>query len=909
MRKNITLTLMLVVISLLSYSKDYKDIAIKFIKENKTNLQLSDQDIKDLVVAKQYHDDFTGFDRVIFQQSVNGLNFKNGYIGIHLKDGVVFNSTTNGVFDLKKQIPTTSPSIAAKIALSKAYSAVYPNEAKTVGQSRYNAEEKAYIFGNENDLDNYAEVRLMIVKNDYEKAFLAWEVSFGNSKGTNVWHVEINALNGSLIAKRDMVHHCEFGKGGYLNSNSTGTANSNKLLFVEDQNTNGPSTSDDIQQLASAYRVYPFTVESPTYGSRVLITDPEDAVASPFGWHDTNGAAGAESTLTRGNNVNAYSDKDANDAVNPTTGVDRFYADGGAALNFDFPIDFTKQLDTLENSKPIQVQLFYMNNMMHDIMYKHGFTKTNFNFQSNNYGGSTATDNDPVNAEAHDGSGLNNANFYTAPDGTNSTFNRTRMQMFMWDGTPPSTLNYNAPSTIAENDIAHGSQNGWGPCSYNVTGSVANATSATAPSSYVCGAVNNGAQITGKIALIDRGDCNFSEKVLNAQNAGAIGVIIINRQTAGDSIIGMAAGTAAGSVTIPAMFVTYVYGQKLRDNLATANVTMTRVSTNNCLEYDGSLDNGIVSHEYGHGISNRLTNAAGGNTCLSNGEQGGEGWSDFFALVLSKKPGDNKNTERGIGNYAVGLPATGEGIRRYPYSYDMSINPLTYADMAASTEVHDIGEIWCAALWDMHWLLVEKYGISTDFYSGNGGNNIALKLVIEGLKLQKCSPGFLDSRNAILKADSILYAKANTCEIWTAFARRGMGFSAVQGSAALASDQTAAFNLPASCSTTPSVTASFTASDTVVCIGGSLTFTSTSTTANGGVLDSIRWTLPGGTPSTSTSSSVSPVFNTVGNYTISLVAYTHNGATVIASTVATKSIRVRPNASITLSSARARMHK
>ena len=79
MRKNITLTLMLVVISLLSYSKDYKDIAIKFIKENKTNLQLSDQDIKDLVVAKQYHDDFTGFDRVIFQQSVNGLNFKNGH--------------------------------------------------------------------------------------------------------------------------------------------------------------------------------------------------------------------------------------------------------------------------------------------------------------------------------------------------------------------------------------------------------------------------------------------------------------------------------------------------------------------------------------------------------------------------------------------------------------------------------------------------------------------------------------------------------------------------------------------------------------------------------------------------------------------------------------------------------------
>ncbi|HRB69978.1 MAG TPA: M36 family metallopeptidase, partial [Chitinophagales bacterium] len=175
-----------------------------------------------------------------------------------------------------------------------------------------------------------------------------------------------------------------------------------------------------------------------------------------------------------------------------------------------------------------------------------------------------------------------------------------------------------------------------------------------------------------------------------------------------------------------------------------------------------------------------------------------------------------------MANYVWTQDPNGDGMRRYPYCFDMSVNPLTYADLELNPEVHDIGEVWTSALWDMYWLLIEKYGYDNDLYNGNGGNNKALKLVIEGLKLQKCNPGFLDSRNAILKADSILNGFANRCEIWTAFARRGMGFSALQGSADLATDQTAAFDLHPLCNTTPSATASFTASDTTVCVGGSL---------------------------------------------------------------------------------------
>ncbi|OUJ64800.1 M36 family metallopeptidase, partial [Hymenobacter crusticola] len=77
-----------------------------------------------------------------------------------------------------------------------------------------------------------------------------------------------------------------------------------------------------------------------------------------------------------------------------------------------------------------------------------------------------------------------------------------------------------------------------------------------------------------------------------------------------------------------------------------------------------------------------------------------------------------------------------------------------------------------------------------------GGNNIALKLVLDGCKLQVCRPGFLDGRDAILKADSLYNNKANTYLIWQVFARRGMGIDAVQGSSNVLTDNSAGYLIP-----------------------------------------------------------------------------------------------------------------
>ena len=77
--------------------------------------------------------------------------------------------------------------------------------------------------------------------------------------------------------------------------------------------------------------------------------------------------------------------------------------------------------------------------------------------------------------------------------------------------------------------------------------------------------------LAGKIAVIYRNTCNFSVKAENAQNAGAVGVIIINRDP---EVIGMAAGTAGANVTIPVVMLTNTDGATLVAEMANGPVVV-----------------------------------------------------------------------------------------------------------------------------------------------------------------------------------------------------------------------------------------------------------------------------------------------------------------------------------------------
>lgn len=113
-----------------------------------------------------------------------------------------------------------------------------------------------------------------------------------------------------------------------------------------------------------------------------------------------------------------------------------------------------------------------------------------------------------------------------------------------------------------------------------------------------------------------------------------------------DSLIGAMSFTGVDAITIPSMLVTKSVGDILKNNINNGlNVTLYNNDPNECdnvtvVNINGALDNGVVIHEYGHGISNRLTGS--GSNCLSNLEQGGEGSSDFFTLALTHKAGDTR---------------------------------------------------------------------------------------------------------------------------------------------------------------------------------------------------------------------------------------------------------------------------
>ncbi|KAI8051428.1 extracellular elastinolytic metallo proteinase [Syncephalis plumigaleata] len=193
---------------------------------------------------------------------------------------------------------------------------------------------------------------------------------------------------------------------------------------------------------------------------------------------------------------------------------------------------------------------------------------------------------------------------------------------------------------------------------------------------------------------------------------------------------------------------------------------------------DGDFENDIIVHEYTHGISTRLTGGPSNVRCLDDYESGGmgEGWGDFFGVWLRLKAGDKRDKAMSLGDYVYT-----KGIRTYPYSTDKKVNPTTYGKVYTSgwDEVHSIGEIWANILYEMYWNLVDKLGYSSDFYSADltKGNTLAVKLVIDGMKLQPCNPTFITARDAILQAEEQNTGK-HKCEIWAAFAKRGVGVKA-----------------------------------------------------------------------------------------------------------------------------------
>lgn len=199
-----------------------------------------------------------------------------------------------------------------------------------------------------------------------------------------------------------------------------------------------------------------------------------------------------------------------------------------------------------------------------------------------------------------------------------------------------------------------------------------------------------------------------------------------------------------------------------------------------------AVDADVVFHEFVHGVTNRLVGGLGDADGL-NADQSvsmGEGWSDYFALTLINVTRDQERVV--TGNWVTKQPG---GIRQRPYDENY---PGKFGDIGKGPgqvggntdlsyqEVHDVGEIWCAALLQL------TRNLSTALNSKERGYRVSWQAVVDGLKLTPKDPSFLTARDAVLLAIKAMTGQQLTNDeyadvrraAWEAFAKFGMGFDA-----------------------------------------------------------------------------------------------------------------------------------
>ncbi len=609
------------------------------------NNKITSQDTN-WVITSEHTSSTSGVHHVYFRQTHNGIEIYGTESSVHiLANGDVLKATNHFISNASsKATGGVNPSLTAAQAVQSAATYFNYNLSSDISVISTKNVSRELVLSDGGISRSPIPAKLMYQLNQNEELVLVWDLSIEELAQVNWWSVRVDASTGAIVDQNNLMSNCNF---DHDHSDHEEVLDFNKNLYDIPNYKEAMAKKAELEAsnvMVDSYEVFAMPLESPYYGARTIEVTPAGS-GSPFGWHDTNGVAGAEHTVTRGNNTNSYEDGD-----NPG-----FQPDGGGSLEFTgYPFDQNYTSGTQYESAAI-TNLFYWNNIIHDVLYVYGFDEAAGNFQENNYGNGGAG-SDSVNSEAQDGSGTCNANFGTPADGGNPT-----MQM------------------------------------------------------YVCG------------------------------------------------------------------------------------------------NKDGDFDNLVIVHEYGHGISNRLTGGPNTTGCLSGQERMGEGWSDWYGTVMTIEPGDMGTDSRAVGTYLFGQGQGGAGIRPTPYSTDFGINGSTYDTIKGNVSVpHGVGYVWATILWEVTWDLIAEHGWDPDIYNYTGdanldaGNVMAMALVTEGMKLQPCNPGFVDGRDAIFAADVAIYGGANECLLWDAFARRGLGVSADQGSSASRTDGTEAFD-------TPTGVASFTA--------------------------------------------------------------------------------------------------
>ncbi|AUX41799.1 hypothetical protein SOCE26_032240 [Sorangium cellulosum] len=587
------------------------------------------------------------------------------------------------------------------------------------------------------------------------------------SRASDAYEYVIAADDGRVLHRRDLVESDVFTYRVWAET----TGNGRPLDGPQADFTPHPIGTPDGSQ--------PEFVPAPLVSMEGFNKNPDGAVDP---WLPRN------ASQTLGNNVDAYADHRSPDGysngdLRATTTSER---------TFDRVYDpLLEPLSSEEQTMASVTQLFYVNNWLHDWYYDSGFDEAAGNAQQDNFGRG-GLGGDPIHAEAQDGAlnpegKRNNADMTTLSDGASP-----RMQMYLWNSQDVRRSLTIAPggASLTTNVATFGASH------FNVTGEIVlvdDGEDAT-PDDAVDG-TRDGCQaplynVVGKILLVDRGSCTFKQKAVNAEAAGAIGLLLANN-AAGAAPPPMPNGAPeAAVVNIPVLSIPFEEGATLKTALLEGTVTAT-MERDAGIVRDGTIDNTIIAHEWGHYIHRRLTRC-GTAQCSAQSE----GWGDFVALHMAMREGDDLE-----GTFALTIYAGEEngdsgyfGGRRSPYTVDLEKNAFTFRHVTDGVELpdhpqlpspavenseqHNAGEIWALMLLEGYVALLTREEGGQRVYTFEEARRLMSDLIVAGMKLAPMDATYTEQRDALLAA-AAARSEADMLALAGGFARRGAGTCAV----------------------------------------------------------------------------------------------------------------------------------
>ncbi len=285
-----------------------------------------------------------------------------------------------------------------------------------------------------------------------------------------------------------------------------------------------------------------------------------------------------------------------------------------------------------------------------------------------------------------------------------------------------------------------------------------------------CNAATNGPDLAGKIALIDRGTCEFGVKSLNAEMAGAIAVVVFNSAAnAGLGTIVMGPGAVGATVTIPAVMLSYEDGQIIRAELLNGAVNMTigNVQFPNDIRIDA---NRIFN--FANGVIPAYQVEAGGLEFIPGASVLNRGTEDATNITLQAKISflpiggsgsgttvyDESNSLAFLDNDSAQVitlppyaPAEGEGIYNVTYNVSSSVDdsPEVNNDQEVTTQFVLSRNVYSKARWDF----ANNRPVQTNAYRRGNGTEVEFMAafpIVKGLGYK------LDSLQFYVSSDSVL---------------------------------------------------------------------------------------------------------------------------------------------------------